>query len=594
MLVLVRTVLAVILIVSSSAAQQVCGPTATYSPCEIVLELNEQEAAAHPNPYASVDMRAELRSPRAKTILMPAYWDGGRRMVIRFAPVESGTWDFRISGNIERFNGKLGQVTATDSPDPGFLAPANVHHWRYTESMLAHLWMGDTLLDFASVSPPVFDAYAEARGKQKFSHVRGLLMPREAKRAFNAQGLPDPAWFQQVDQRILALNRKGMFVDLVIAQDSKQLQSVADGWQGRERFLKYVASRYAGFHVTWQLFGEFESSNEPRTLMKELGGLLLKYDPYKHPRSTGTTASSAPALPDGWMNFVVHHSPDNAIGAIEHQLFPSPFVNTGFATESAMDIDAFRRSLWNASLNGQYPTAVLDAQKPDSSAGKAMASWNEFFSRTRYWELEPYFDVDGARALALPGVEYVVYVEKGGYVEILLEKHGYDIFWFNPVTGELAKEKKGVNAEKYASDPPNKAQDWVLHISREGRKEGMLRSYKFESRPNLMQEIEQSPQKMPFDILEPVADPLSISKPPKYAAKIKRETRGTRAMMYIWTGEVPTEGQGYRILGTGASGTLRIPSNLARNYPAVFNLRIYALNAVGKAYAVDRVHRLEQ
>jgi len=31
--------------------------------------------------------------------------------------------------------------------------------------------------------------------------------------------------------------------------------------------------------------------------------------------------------------------------------------------------------------------------------------------------------------------------------------------------------------------------DWVLHLSREGHKEGMLRSYKFESRRILMQDV---------------------------------------------------------------------------------------------------------
>ena len=43
-----------------------------------------------------------------------------------------------------------------------------------------------------------------------------------------------------------------------------------------------------------------------------------------------------------------------------------------------------------------------------------MTVWFDFFSDTRHWELEPYFDVDGGRALALEGIEYVVYVEKPG------------------------------------------------------------------------------------------------------------------------------------------------------------------------------------
>lgn len=574
-------------------AQQVCAPTPTYSPCEIAFELNDQEAAAHPDPYATADIRAELRSPRARTILMTAFWDGGKRMVIRFTPTDPGQWDFRITSNIERFNGKLGQVQATESTDPGFLAPANVHHWRHTESLLAHLWMGDTYLDFASAPDAQFNAYLEARAQQKFTHIRGLLLPTDAKRAFTAGGQPDPAWFQQVDKRIAAINQKGLFTDLILAPNGSQFDRAVNGWQARDRFLRYVTSRYAAYHLTWQLFGEYESHAGSRALLKEIGGLLIKYDPYKHPRSTGTLASSAPLSSDAWMNFVVHHSTDNAVGAIEHQLFPAPFVNTGVSAGGVSPED-FARRLWSASLNGQYPTAILDTSNPDSAQARIMKGWQEFFARTRYWELEPYFDVDGARSLALPGVEYIMYVEKGGYVELLIEKHSYDIYWFNPVTGELTKEKKDYKGEKYATEPPNKTQDWVLHLSRDGRKEGMLRSYKFESRPNLLQEIEQNPAKMPFDFLAPTAEQLSISKPAQFNLKIKRETRGTRAMMYLWTGEVPTEGAGYRVIGTGATGTLQIPANLAKLFPAVFNMRIYALNAVGKVYAVDKVFRLTE
>ena len=65
-------------------------------------------------------------------------------------------------------------------------------------------------------------------------------------------------------------------------------------------------------------------------------------------------------------------------------------------------------------------------------------------------------------------------------------------------------------------------------------------------------------------------------------------------MMYLWTGEVPTEGGGYRIIGIGAAGTFSIPPNLANVFPAVFNVRIFALNGVGKVYAMDRVYRLTQ
>ena len=61
-----------------SAAQTACEGTPAYSPCEIVFELSAADAAAHPNPYVSVELHAEFRSPTFRTYLMPAFWDGGR------------------------------------------------------------------------------------------------------------------------------------------------------------------------------------------------------------------------------------------------------------------------------------------------------------------------------------------------------------------------------------------------------------------------------------------------------------------------------------------------------------------------------------
>ncbi len=255
-------------------------------------------------------------------------------------------------------------------------------------------------------------------------------------------------------------------------------------------------------------------------------------------------------------------------------------------------------------MNGQYPTfgntgvyggrdRPIDVKYLDSPGAKQMTYWFDFFAGTRYWELEPYFDVDGGRALCLPGIEYIVYVEKpAGPIEVLVERHGYDIAWFNPATGERVpvKDWKG---ERFVAEPPNRDHDWVLHISREGKKRDM-QSYKFESRKILLQEVEQQPAKLPYEVVEPSMETLPVGKDIKYSVKLKRETRGTRTMMYMWTAEVATDGQGARVVATGSEGTLRIPPSIIKKYPAVLNMRVTALNANGKAYALDRVYRVAQ
>ena len=89
-------------------------------------------------------------------------------------------------------------------------------------------------------------------------------------------------------------------------------------------------------------------------------------------------------------------------------------------------------------------------------------------------------------------------------------------------------------------------------------------------------------------------DALPAGAPLKYAAKVTRDSRATRSMLWLWTGEVSTDGQGFRVLGTGPEGEMRIPPGIVRRNPAVLNLRLTGMNANGKVYFVDRIYRIAQ
>ncbi len=606
-----------------SPGQTICPPTPTYSPCEITFEMSADELRAQPNPYVSVSLEVEFRSPRFRTYLMPGFWDGGGRIVVRFAPTEAGNWDFRVSSNLERYNGKTGRMQATASDSPGFVRPRNVHHWGFTETDQPHLWMGDTCLRFAFLDDNSFGNVVATRSKQGFNHIRGLVIGNsgDSAQVFPSPEQPNLDYFRKLDRRVLAMNKAGIIADMILAGPDNHLSRLFPTWQQRERFIRFLVARYSSMHITWQGVEGFETYDNGRELLREIGTLLKKYDPYNHPRSSDALVTTGPLAGDGWMTYMVLNSGDNHLGSIEHQLYGMPFVNVGFAAEDsgagksqALDVstDAFRKRLWNATMDGSYPTfantgtraatgSSIDLKYLESPGTAQMKVWNDFFSATRHWELEPFFDVDGGRAVALEvpheaeeeieGIEYIVYVEKPGPVEIVLQKHNYDIAWVNPITGQRLKQKN-FKGDRFKAEPPDSTHDWILHVSREGKKEGMLRSYKFETHPILLQEVEQNPQRVPYEISEPSGDALAAGKPARLSAKITRETRATRNMMWLWTGEVSTEGRGYRVLGTGREGETIVPSDLASKYPAVLNLRLTGMNANGKIYFLDRIYRL--
>jgi hypothetical protein len=565
-----------------------CNNTPAYSPCELVFELSQQDAAAHPNPYASVELRAEVRSPRNRTTSVPGYWDGGRRMVVRFAPTEGGQWAFRLTSNVAAWNDQTGTFTASDSDAPGFIKAANVHHWSYTERLKPHLWMGATELRFAFLDDAAFRAMADARAAQKFNHLRGWVTGSGADAAYTSPDSPNLEQFRKLDDRVRYLNQKGITADLVLAGGEGTLTRLFPTPEQRRRFVRYVVARFAAMNVTWQGVENFEDYPDARALLNEVGTALKELDGFQHPRSSGARITSAALLDDGWMDFAAYGNTGDNVGAIEHQLYAVPSVNLQVGGADAATV---RHRLWNAAMDGQYVTLAQEEGSRDGAKAKAMSVWFDVLAGTRHWELEPYFNLDGGRALALEDTEYLVYIEKPGPLEMTVEKHGYDVFWIDPATGETVRKK--FSGDHFTGAPPDPSHDWLLHVVREGTLQSMNRSYKFESRDIVLQEVEANPQKIPYDIEAP-GDDLTLAKAAPFAAKLTRQTHATRIMMYLWTGEVTADHQGYRILGAGAQGTMLPTSRLAVNFPAILLLRVYGMNANGKVYLLTKAVQLNR
>jgi hypothetical protein len=559
-------------------AQTPCDGTPAYAPCDMSFELSAADLAAHANPYISVQFQAEFRSPHFKTYKMPAFWDGARKMILRFTPTESGQWIYRTTSNLAGLDGKEGSFNAGPSDAPGFVIPANFHHWA-TDNKKPHLWMGYIADRFPFESEQDFQQKLNEAAQGKFTHFRGSILGTAADRArvYLGPDKPNSAYFDELDRRMIAVHKRGLTTDLILASNPDYVTNLFPDWQSRERFIRYIVARYGALNVTWQGVEEFEDSPDGRPLLKELGQDLAKLDPYQHPRSSNAKITSSPLMADGWMNFIIEATPDDVIASVEHQFYQVPFVGVTDA-----------QHLWNTTMDGAYP---------EFRGGQSILCryWFEFISDTRHWELEPYFDVDGARGVALEDVEYVNYIEHPGPpVEVSVEKHGYDVMWFNPATGEYLEQKK-YKGEHFTGEAPDKSHPWVLLVAREGRKESMLKSYKFDSREvPLVQEIETNPQKVPFAIVEPAGNALQAGKPVRFSIKLTRETRATRSMMLLWTAEVVTGGRGFRVIGTGSPGTFVIPPILANSFPAVLSIHLSALNANGKAYAADRVYELNQ
>lgn len=561
---------------------------AKYVPCELQFTWSNGELSSDKTPFRDELVRVEFRGPDTTTYLIRAFWDGGHLLRARFTPDQSGTWTYRTTSAIKRLDGKQATFTVADTQSPGYIHVANVRHW-WTDNKQPHLWVSAEV-PWLDLDDAEFKGYVDARKQDGFTHLRGVILNGSKKSggALDAHSQPNCSYFQKLDERLEYAQSQGFVLDLILADTAFLESGALDEPEPREVLVRYVISRYGPFDADWQGVEHFEDRPGTRGLLKQIATLLDTYDVYRHPRSTDARETSSMLMVDGWENFIVEASPNPQLGAVERQITTAPQVHVIRSVEA----DAFRHELWDSTTNGEYPTMRYEASR-NSADVQAMRVWVKVMSGVRHWEFEPFFDVDGARAVGLDNVEYLLYAEQPGTVEISFsEKHKYNPLWINPRTGETI-DLKDVKQDTYSQTTPAGG-DWILQMPRDGQKEGMLKSYKFESVPAPIQEVETNVAKIPFEIRQPTGDAVSTGSPIAYEAHIKRPNRATRSMQYVWTGGVIAEGEGPRVLALGGFGTFQFPPHLIKTRPALLTIRLDAINANGKAYMFEKVYQIPQ
>ncbi len=581
--------------VIQAAAPVACSQGARqYFPCELTFEMQPEELKSAQSAVNQDLLRVEFRSPGHTTYMMRSFWDGGRTLKVRFTPTEAGEWTYKITSVTKRLDDQEVKFTAAETGEAGLVNVANVRHWR-TINKKPHLWLSAGV-PWLELDQAAFESWLDARKKNGFTHIRGTILSAHASaKPFAADGTPDLAYFRALDDRVLAAADRSLTADLIIADQSFVQSGAFKDREKMDPILRYVIARFGSLNVTWQGIEHFDDVAGSRGLLRDMALFLKQYDGFHHPRSSDARVSSSPLLADGWMNFVLEASPKPELAAIEHQFTTVPSVHI----ISTSDPVGFRHELWNSTTNGQYVTVPYEALRNEANA-KAVETWYKVISEGRHWEYEPFFDVSGARAVAVDGrkdpnaevdfVECLTYAQTPGIVEVTLPRHKYNPYWINPATGEEIP-LKNIRTEVISRETPDNTNDWVLYLPREGQRDSMARSYYFESMAPPVQEPEMDSAKTPFDIVDPPGDQLSVRVPAPFRIKLTRNNRATRAMQYVWWGEVLSGDEGARVLGFGPSGSLNVPSALALP-GSLMTLRLEAINANGKAYEVDRVFTL--
>ncbi|MCC7491695.1 MAG: DUF4038 domain-containing protein [Fimbriimonadaceae bacterium] len=244
------------------------GPVPLHGVAEVMLTAATDYAA----PLWEVSPQVTFQDPAGGSVVVEAFWDGGRTWRARCCPAVAGTWQWRATCPQDAGLAGAGRFEVAAAPPRG----AWEQHGRLVLSTdrrrLAHLdgtpflWLADTAWNGALRSTAAdWHEYLATRRTQGLSVVQVVLTQWRGAR----QRLPqqvylegdrlsvNPTILQQLDARLAAVNAAGLVAAPVLLW---ALWDSDPGWAlsllDAQRLARYLVARYGAYQVVWFLGGD--------------------------------------------------------------------------------------------------------------------------------------------------------------------------------------------------------------------------------------------------------------------------------------------------------------------------------------------------
>ena len=271
-----------------------------------VFETSFSSAKSYDNPFTDVKVDVVFRTGD-KDWVVPAFWAGGDKWTVRFAPPVQGNYTYQVkcsdpaNRDLNGIEKKL-RVTAYTGDNPllkhGFLrVSSDQRHFEHADGT-PFFWLGDTWWK-CLCQRMTWEGFQELTADRKakgFSVVQivcgpypdeGFLEPSLA----NEGGLPyesikfdrvNPKYFDYADRRLKHLVAAGMAPAIVGAWgrgDCNSMQAI--GAAGLKRHWRYLVARYSAYPVFWILAGEIPDATKwGQGPWAEVATYLRSIDPY--------------------------------------------------------------------------------------------------------------------------------------------------------------------------------------------------------------------------------------------------------------------------------------------------------------------------
>lgn len=320
---LTRNLLGLLAAASSLSAATCAGMGIVGSPAAQVLQYTPYEVAIAPdkpgaNPYVNgPEIKAEFTAPSGKKRVVWAFWDGPVFRV-RFAPNEAGTWNMALVSPDSCVNGlstsvyvraPLPSETAANPLLCGFLKSDSGVMLRSDGTPLQGF--GDSQFGAAEMfTNAEFNTWMRSLAANHattvlFSGFLGLYDSATTSPFVKSDATEDKlslAYFANLDAKVASAMAAGIHVRLMPGGFPGNVRPGHDYWFKQfvgqdgtaaakarvDRWFSYLVSRYAGFNVSWLLFGETDERLAPwfkdlKSEVEHYATIVDTYDPYDRP-----------------------------------------------------------------------------------------------------------------------------------------------------------------------------------------------------------------------------------------------------------------------------------------------------------------------
>lgn len=367
---------------------------------ERMFERTFESGRVYSDPFNDVDIDV-IFTKGGQSWRVPAFWRGGQKWTVRFAPPAAGEYEYRLSSTDPSnadLNGRNGRMRITAYRGQVELlrrgAPRVAENRRYFEYAdgAPFFWFGDTWWSGLSSRLPwngfqKLTADRKAKGFTAVQLVVGLVPPEEEAPidpGFSNEGGPvwdaqfqriNPAYFDAADRRIEHLVNSGL-VPVLVGAWRRILPTM--GVPKMKQHWRYIIARYAAYPVIWLAGGEVYDPPEralvPDEHLKPVRGwtevtsYIRSVDPYRRLLSVHESVTpfdvpiQDPALTDfdaiqtghfGWNSVEIQVALLNMRYSRTDQI--KPLVIAEFAYEKLSEDhfeDVQRAGFWLAMLNG--------------------------------------------------------------------------------------------------------------------------------------------------------------------------------------------------------------------------------------------------